>query len=85
MDTEISITKEENTVIKLSERVRGLAPSATMAAAQRAREMRAKGINVISFTVGEPDFDTPDNIRKAAVDAKQRRRKVRAPLSHGDG
>jgi aspartate aminotransferase len=37
--------------------------------AQRARELRAKGMDVVSLTVGEPDFDTPENIQAAATDA----------------
>ena len=44
-------------------------PSATLALAAKAKELKAKGVDVISLTVGEPDFDTPDNIKKAASDA----------------
>ncbi len=44
-------------------------PSATLALDAKAKELKAKGIDVISLTVGEPDFDTPDNIKKAASDA----------------
>ena len=46
--------------------------AATVAVAQRARELVAQGIDVLSFSVGEPDFDTPAHIceaAKAAVDA----------------
>ncbi|MFN9289792.1 MAG: aspartate aminotransferase, partial [Planctomyces sp.] len=43
-----------------------LKPSETLAAAARARELRAKGIDVLEFTVGEPDFITPAHIREAA-------------------
>jgi aspartate aminotransferase len=44
-------------------------PSATMAADAKARELRAAGKNVIALAAGEPDFDTPDNIKEAAIKA----------------
>ncbi len=44
-------------------------PSATIAVTQKARELRAQGREIISLSVGEPDFDTPDNIKAAAVEA----------------
>ncbi len=44
-------------------------PSATIAVTQMARELKAKGKDVISLSVGEPDFDTPQNIKDAAVAA----------------
>jgi aspartate aminotransferase len=44
-------------------------PSATLAVTQLARELRAKGLDVIGLGSGEPDFDTPDHIKKAAADA----------------
>ena len=47
-------------------------PSATIAVSQKARELKAKGRDVISLGAGEPDFDTPDNIKKAAIDAISR-------------
>ena len=47
-------------------------PSATIAMAQKARELKAKGVDVISLSAGEPDFDTPDNIKKAGIDAINR-------------
>jgi len=47
-------------------------PSATIAVAQKARELKAKGRDVISLGAGEPDFDTPDNIKKAAIEAINR-------------
>jgi aspartate aminotransferase len=42
-------------------------PSATMVLTQKARDLKAAGRDVISLTVGEPDFDTPDNIKEAAI------------------
>ncbi len=47
-------------------------PSATMVVTQKARDLKAQGRDVISLSVGEPDFDTPDNIKDAAVDAIRR-------------
>ncbi|RFC63552.1 pyridoxal phosphate-dependent aminotransferase [Fulvimarina endophytica] len=44
-------------------------PSATIAVTQKARELKAKGMDVIGLGAGEPDFDTPDNIKEAAVAA----------------
>lgn len=46
--------------------VNQLKPSETLAAAAKARELRSKGIDVLEFTVGEPDFITPQHIREAA-------------------
>lgn len=56
----------------LAKRLARIKPSATVAIAQKARELKAKGKDVLSFSVGEPDFDTPEHIReagKAAIDA----------------
>src|SRR6516225_10603830 len=47
-------------------------PSATIAVTQKARDLKAKGRDVISLSVGEPDFDTPDNIKQAAIKAIER-------------
>ena len=44
-------------------------PSATMATDQKARELKAQGRDIISLGAGEPDFDTPDNIKEAAIRA----------------
>jgi aspartate aminotransferase len=47
-------------------------PSATIALTQKARDLKATGRDVISLSVGEPDFDTPDNIKEAAIAAIRR-------------
>ena len=47
-------------------------PSATMTVTQKARDLKAKGRDVISLSVGEPDFDTPDNVKQAAIEAIKR-------------
>jgi aspartate aminotransferase len=53
----------------LAERARRLAPSPTLAITARARALRAQGVDVISFGAGEPDFDTPERVKAAAVRA----------------
>lgn len=52
--------------IKLANRIMVVKPSPTLAISARAKEMRASGIDVINFGVGEPDFDTPQYIKDAA-------------------
>lgn len=54
---------------QLSERLQRLAPSATLAMSQKSSEMKARGIDVINLSVGEPDFNTPDHIKEAAKKA----------------
>ena len=54
---------------QLSDRLNRLAPSATLAMSQKSSEMKAQGIDVINMSVGEPDFNTPDNIKEAAKKA----------------
>lgn len=49
-----------------------IAPSPTLAMTQLARDMKAKGKDVISLSAGEPDFDTPDHVKEAAIDAIRR-------------
>ena len=53
----------------LSQRALNCAPSPTLAITAKANQMKADGIDVIAFGAGEPDFDTPDHIKQAAVDA----------------
>ncbi len=55
--------------VQLSRRVRALKPSATLVVTARAAELRAAGRDIISFGLGEPDFDTPADIKEAAIDA----------------
>ena len=57
--------------LKLSERVRRVKPSPTLAVTARAAELRAAGHDVIGLGAGEPDFDTPAHIKEAAMDAVQ--------------
>ncbi len=53
----------------ISDRVNALAPSQTLAMSQKSQELKAQGIDVINLSVGEPDFNTPDHIKAAAVKA----------------
>jgi aspartate aminotransferase len=53
----------------LADRLKTLAPSSTLAVQAKARELRRRGVDVISFGAGEPDFDTPERIKEAAVRA----------------
>jgi len=53
----------------LSDRLNRLAPSATLAMSQRSSELKAQGVDVINMSVGEPDFNTPDHIKAAAIKA----------------
>lgn len=53
----------------LSRRAQACAPSPTLAITAKANQMKADGINVVAFGAGEPDFDTPDHIKAAAIDA----------------
>jgi aspartate aminotransferase len=56
-------------------------PSATIAITQKARDLKAQGKDVISLSVGEPDFDTPDNIKEAAIAAIRRGETKYTPVS----
>ena len=53
----------------LSDRLQRLAPSATLAMSQRSSELKAQGVDVINMSVGEPDFNTPEHIKEAAIQA----------------
>lgn len=53
----------------LSDRLNRLSPSATLAMSQKSSELKAQGVDVINLSVGEPDFNTPDHIKAAAIKA----------------
>ncbi len=55
--------------MKLANRVQNLKPSATLAITAKAKALKAEGIDVIGFGAGEPDFDTPDNVKDEAINA----------------
>lgn len=53
----------------LSKKLSAIKPSPTLAVTAKAKELKDQGINIISLAAGEPDFDTPDNIKQAAINA----------------
>ncbi|MBK3579552.1 aspartate transaminase [Streptomyces sp. MBT65] len=55
--------------MKTAERLRRIKPSPSTAAAQRVRELKSQGLTILDLTVGEPDFDTPDHVKAAAIRA----------------
>lgn len=57
--------------MQLARRIRQIPPSATLALNAKANALKAQGVDVVNFGVGEPDFDTPDNIKQAAMRAIQ--------------
>src|SRR5260221_9204277 len=60
------------TSLRLSDRIGRIKVSPTSAAAQRVRELKAKGKDIVDLTIGEPDFDTPAHVKAAAIDAINR-------------
>jgi aspartate aminotransferase len=59
----------EDKRMEISRKYRNIMPSVTLAITAKAKKMKSEGIDVISFSAGEPDFRTPEHIRKAAIDA----------------
>lgn len=55
--------------LTLSRKAQGVKPSSTLAITAMAKEMKAQGMDVVGFGAGEPDFNTPDNINQAAIEA----------------
>ncbi|MEK6949698.1 MAG: aminotransferase class I/II-fold pyridoxal phosphate-dependent enzyme, partial [Nanoarchaeota archaeon] len=56
----------------VSDRVKNITPSATLAIDSKAKQLKKEGKNVLNFGAGEPDFNTPDNIKEAAKRAIDR-------------
>lgn len=56
-------------MIKLSKLISSLSPSATLAMSQKSADLKAKGVDVLNLSLGEPDFNTPDPVKKAAEKA----------------
>ncbi len=63
------MTQAASPIFPVSENVAQMKPSSTLAAMQAAEALRAAGVNVVDFGAGEPDFDTPENIKLAAAEA----------------
>jgi aspartate aminotransferase len=57
--------------VQLARRIRQIPPSATLALNAKANQLKAQGVDVVNFGVGEPDFDTPEHIKRAAIKAIQ--------------
>jgi aspartate aminotransferase len=57
---------------RLSEKIAGIAPSATIEISNKAKKLQAQGIDIISLSIGEPDFDTPAHIKDACIAALDR-------------
>lgn len=55
--------------MKLAQRVNSVQPSATLALSAKAKALKAQGIDVVDFGLGEPDFDTPEEVKNAAIEA----------------
>jgi aspartate aminotransferase len=55
--------------LQVADRIRQIPPSATLALNTKANQLKAQGVDIVNFGVGEPDFDTPENIREAAIRA----------------
>ena len=53
----------------VSNSLKRIKPSPTLAVTQKARELKAAGKDIIGLGAGEPDFDTPENIKRAAIDS----------------
>ncbi|ENN94402.1 pyridoxal phosphate-dependent aminotransferase [Bartonella vinsonii] len=65
----------------IADRLSYIKPSATIAVSQKARNLKALGRDVIALSAGEPDFDTPDNIKNAAIEAIRRGETKYTPIS----
>lgn len=61
-----------NTSINISDKVKQIEPSKTLAISAKAKKLKAKGKDIIDFSIGEPDFDTPDYIKKGAIEGLER-------------
>ena len=57
---------------KLAERTKFIKPSVTLAIAAKAQRLRSEGVDVVNFSAGEPDFDTPEHIKAAAIEAMRK-------------
>jgi len=55
--------------IDLAKRMQSIKPSPTLAISAKAAELKAAGKDIVNLSVGEPDFDTPEHIKKAAIQA----------------
>ena len=68
-DQQSVMTQPASSPFPVSKNVSRMKPSSTLAAMQAADALRTAGANVVDFGAGEPDFDTPENIKRAAAEA----------------
>ncbi len=59
-------------MMKVNQRIKGVVGSTTLAITARAKELKAQGRDIVNFAAGEPDFDTPDFIKKSAIESIQK-------------
>ena len=80
--TEINFLKQYETVFKqyLSDRINAMEVSATLGMAAKTRELKAEGKDIIGLSLGEPDFDIPDFIKEAAIEAVQQNYSKYTPI-----
>lgn len=71
--------------MRLAKRVSRIKPSATLEIAAKAAAMKSEGIDIIGFGAGEPDFDTPENVKKAAIEALKKGYTKYTPVSGING
>lgn len=71
--------------MRLAERVSRIKPSATLEIVAKAAAMKSEGIDIIGFGAGEPDFDTPENVKKAAIEALKKGYTKYTPVSGING
>ncbi len=67
-------------MIELSKRIQQVAPSITLAITAKAKQLKAAGEDVIGFGAGEPDFDTPESVKQAAIEALNQGRTKYTPV-----
>ncbi len=65
----------------ISQRIKDMAESATIAMSQKCREMQAEGYDIVNLSIGEPDFNTPDHIKNAAIAALERNQTHYPPVA----
>lgn len=66
--------------MQIAQRIANVKPSATLAVNARARELKGQGVDVVTFAAGEPDFDTPEAVKRAVTDALSRGETKYAPV-----
>lgn len=76
----LSLNINKTQMLKLSDRVLEMEESATLAMSRKSRELKSQGLDIISLSLGEPDFHTPDFIKEAAVEAMEQNYTMYTPV-----